>query len=285
MGKFVLGSVIAGTLLLGVLSPCWAEPPLPPPGVPAVVAPTYRGPVYSNPPPAAAPSAPVAPQGQVARPGGQYSVVSGDTLTAVAARHGVSLESLVAANPQIRDPNKIWPGDRVAIPTDGGVPTAARPPRPSSSTPGSTALSSGSYPLTGGSSDANDAARSLIGTKNPSDPRGSWGGWCLRLVNAAFQKAGRALRELNASCAKEAYDAFKREGLVQTGGTAPCGAIVFWSWVGTIDGVTKDWGHVALSNGDGTVISTSMASGGIDAAVPSSRFGTPLGWVLPPSNK
>jgi tyrosinase len=43
-------------------------------------------------------------------PGSDYVVQSGDTLTAIANRFGVTLASLEAANPQIADPNRIFPG-------------------------------------------------------------------------------------------------------------------------------------------------------------------------------
>ena len=46
----------------------------------------------------------------------KYIVRSGDTLTAIAARFGVSLAALEAANPQISDPNRIFPGQVVSIP-------------------------------------------------------------------------------------------------------------------------------------------------------------------------
>ena len=41
---------------------------------------------------------------------------SSATLTAIAARFGVSLAALEAANPQISDPNQIFPGQVVSIP-------------------------------------------------------------------------------------------------------------------------------------------------------------------------
>ncbi len=47
-----------------------------------------------------------------------YIVVSGDTLSGIAARSGVSLSALLAANPQIKDPNRIYPGDRITIPAN-----------------------------------------------------------------------------------------------------------------------------------------------------------------------
>lgn len=43
-------------------------------------------------------------------------VQKGDTLFKIAQREGVSLEALIAANPQIKDPNLIFPGQKVFIP-------------------------------------------------------------------------------------------------------------------------------------------------------------------------
>ena len=45
-----------------------------------------------------------------------YLVKKGDTLWGIAKRYGVSLTALIAANPQIKNPNLIYPGDRVNIP-------------------------------------------------------------------------------------------------------------------------------------------------------------------------
>ncbi len=45
-----------------------------------------------------------------------YTVVAGDTLWDIAAHHAIGPGLLVAANPQIRDPDLIRVGDRIAIP-------------------------------------------------------------------------------------------------------------------------------------------------------------------------
>ena len=45
-----------------------------------------------------------------------YTVCKGDTLWGIAGRYGVSLTDLIAANPQIKNPNLIYPGDQVKIP-------------------------------------------------------------------------------------------------------------------------------------------------------------------------
>lgn len=44
-------------------------------------------------------------------------VKKGDTLTRIAQRLGVSLPNLIKANPQIKNPNLIYPGDQVKIPS------------------------------------------------------------------------------------------------------------------------------------------------------------------------
>lgn len=45
-----------------------------------------------------------------------YTVAKGDSLWMIAKKFGLSLENLIKANPQIKDPNKIYEGDRVVIP-------------------------------------------------------------------------------------------------------------------------------------------------------------------------
>jgi len=50
-------------------------------------------------------------------------VRSGDTLSGIAARNGVSLAALMGANPQIRNANLIHPGERIAIPGHDGTST------------------------------------------------------------------------------------------------------------------------------------------------------------------
>lgn len=47
---------------------------------------------------------------------GRYRVQSGDTLSRIAASHGVSVTSLLQANPQIHDANLIYPGETVNLP-------------------------------------------------------------------------------------------------------------------------------------------------------------------------
>ena len=45
-----------------------------------------------------------------------YTVRQGDTLWAIAKAQGISLQALLEVNPQIRNPNRIYPGDKVVLP-------------------------------------------------------------------------------------------------------------------------------------------------------------------------
>lgn len=54
-----------------------------------------------------------------------YTIEHGDTLGAIAARHGVGLDAVVSANPQLIDPNRIYPGDRLTIPAGTGAGSAS----------------------------------------------------------------------------------------------------------------------------------------------------------------
>ena len=48
-----------------------------------------------------------------------HQVEHGDTLSRIAQRHNVSLDDVIAANPQIANPNLIYPGDHIAVPVPG----------------------------------------------------------------------------------------------------------------------------------------------------------------------
>ena len=57
------------------------------------------------------------PDGGTGSGGGrrQYTVVSGDTMWAIAKRNGISLSYLISLNPQIKNPNRIYPGDIIYL--------------------------------------------------------------------------------------------------------------------------------------------------------------------------
>ena len=77
-----------------------------------------------TPGPSAAPSVaptPAAPTQSV------YVVVQGDTLSGIAAKHGLTVEQLLKANPQIKNANTLAIGDRITIPTPAPAPASAAP--------------------------------------------------------------------------------------------------------------------------------------------------------------
>ncbi len=74
--------------------------------------------------------------------GDTYTVRSGDALSRIAVRHGVSLEDLMAAN-NITNPDRIIEGQRLVIPAGGTAPTPERTtsePAPRAPTPRATFL-------------------------------------------------------------------------------------------------------------------------------------------------
>lgn len=66
--------------------------------------------------PSGEPTAPASPTPTPAPTPTVYVVASGDTLSKIAASFGITVEELLAANPQITDPNKIQIGDQIVIP-------------------------------------------------------------------------------------------------------------------------------------------------------------------------
>ncbi|NMB02065.1 MAG: SafA/ExsA family spore coat assembly protein [Firmicutes bacterium] len=56
-----------------------------------------------------------------------YTVQPGDSMFTIAQRFGVSLNSLIAANPQITNPNLIFPGQIVCVPTTSTPPGGCPP--------------------------------------------------------------------------------------------------------------------------------------------------------------
>jgi hypothetical protein len=51
-----------------------------------------------------------------------YTIKKNETLSKIATTHGITLEELLAANPQIKNPNKISEGQQITIPTPSAAP-------------------------------------------------------------------------------------------------------------------------------------------------------------------
>ncbi|MFY9635795.1 lytic transglycosylase domain-containing protein [Pseudarthrobacter sp. BIM B-2242] len=79
------------------------------------------------PQPAAAPAAPApAPAAPAPAPGGSYTVKAGDTLSAIASKHGVKLSDILAAN-QLSMTSVIYPGNKLVIPGGSVQPASSAP--------------------------------------------------------------------------------------------------------------------------------------------------------------
>jgi LysM repeat protein len=72
-----------------------------------------------------------------------HAVERGETLGAIAARHGVSLERVLEANPQVANPDRIYPGDRLTIPARDASPRVDGAPSPAAPRPAARAAEVG----------------------------------------------------------------------------------------------------------------------------------------------
>lgn len=71
------------------------------------------------------------PQSSGVTGGGTYTVRSGDTMWLIAKKFGISLSELIRLNPQIKDPNVIYPGQKINVPQSGAKPPQQpQPPCP-----------------------------------------------------------------------------------------------------------------------------------------------------------
>jgi len=60
----------------------------------------------------------------------QYVIQPGDTLSSIARRFGTTVSAILAANPQVTDPNLIFVGQIITVPTGAPGPTPPPPPPP-----------------------------------------------------------------------------------------------------------------------------------------------------------
>jgi len=84
----------------------------------------------------AAPQRPTLDPGQVCN---LHTVVSGDTLSKIAKRNGITLDEFIARNRHVTNPNLIWPGDVVVINCEQRTVT---PPSSSTTVPPTTTAAS-----------------------------------------------------------------------------------------------------------------------------------------------
>ena len=129
---------------------------------------------------------------------GTHAVKRGDTLWAIARANGVSLKDLIAANPQIKNPDLIYPGDKVKIPgggrtggTPGSAPVDGTAPTTTSGahTPAGNASSARTAQIAESflNRNASELKRSGDLPMNPNVPNNVC---CANFVSAVLQKNG-----------------------------------------------------------------------------------------------
>ncbi len=149
---------------------------------------------------------------------GAYTVKSGDTLWDVAKNNGVPLNKLIAANPQIANPNLIHPGDKINVPVGGS----------GNSSTGANDTSGGSSPVgaTTGSTSPNgnnaaDIARQFLGEnasslkrsgKLPMNPNVPSDICCANFVSACLQKAGMLPNSLHTDSVSTLNNTLRQRG-------------------------------------------------------------------------
>ena len=140
--------------------------------------------------PAPQPSTPPAPAPGTGTAAGSYTVRSGDTLSGIAARHGVSLSALTAANPQIRNPNLIHPGQKINIPGGGKSSPPVQGPGPSTPTPAGNATGARTAEIAESflGRNASELKRSGDLPMNPNVPNNVC---CANFVSAVLEKNGQ----------------------------------------------------------------------------------------------
>jgi spore coat assembly protein SafA len=137
-----------------------------------------------------------------------YTVQRGDCLWNIARANGVSLEALEAANPQIANPDLIFPGQQINIPGGSGA--------------GGTGAVSGATPG-GGSSDVAEIARKYLGQNasalkvDTSDNLPMNAGvpsdiCCANFVSAVLTEAGQLPANLHTDSVQQLKDTLMSRG-------------------------------------------------------------------------
>jgi spore coat assembly protein SafA len=147
-------------------------------------------------PSASSASTPVAASGS-ASANGAYTVKAGDTLWDIAKNNGVPLNQLIAANPQIANPNLIYPGDKITMP--GGTGGGATGTNGTNGTTGGGAVDATTGSSAPNGNNAAEIAQQFLGQNAsslkrsgalPMNPNVPSDVCCANFVSACLQKAG-----------------------------------------------------------------------------------------------
>ena len=221
---------------------------------------------------------------------GSYTVQSGDCLWNIAKAHGVSLSELEAANPQIANPNLIFPGQRITIPGGSG--------------------STGSVGGVGGTPGAGDGsvadiARSYLGQNAsslktngndnlPMDPNCPSTECCANFVSAVLVQSGELPSNLHTDSVEQLKETLQSRGWTAVPASeAKAGDVVIMQGGGiSHTEIVSGPGQMIGSNNinaDGTQkvstnsLSYAQSHGGLILRAPASATPKPTGGTTAPS--
>lgn len=180
---------------------------------------------------------------------GSYTIQRGDCLSVLAQRHNTSVDSLMKANPQIKDKNLIYAGAKLNIP---GAKDDFSGPSGHSGTPGTAGSHSPSAP-TGSSAPVNDqppasgsavekmlsVARSNLGYHEGAGNANKFSAamgrpgeaWCADFVSYVAKQAG--LNTVNTASAQGIADQLAAKGRWKGKSDPQPGDAVTFNWDGT----------------------------------------------------
>lgn len=151
----------------------------------------------------------------------------------------------------------------------GGSGPRHQPGPPAPSAPGHPGTSPSPTAAIPGADDAVARMERLVGSKD-------YEYWCARTVAQAWGQSHSGYEDAHAQ-----WQAAVAQGIAHPGDHAPPrGALVFYDWTGSVGGVTDNYGHVAISLGDGRIISTSVD--GRVGITTLDHFANYDGWTPPP---
>jgi len=197
-------------------------------------------------------------------------VKPGDTMTSIAQQRGVGVQNLISANPQIKDPNLIYAGDRLRMPNGGtsGAAPAGGPASPSGD--GFSAAPAGQKPVDLSGQRSNgaslDTARSLIGRGYGDIDSGTPVGRdspvmnCAQFVNAVYPDLPSGAPALTS---------------MSTPGAQPKAGDVICSHS------PPPYGHVGIATGEGTVIHSTPGVGVHESPMSEFTAYSPIDGVIP----
>lgn len=96
----------------------------------------------------------------------QYTIAPGDTLSGISASKGIGMNDILAANPHITDPNKIYAGSMLNLPRTTAPSTTGQPPQvaPGTGTAYTAAPTPAPAPAPAPATDPDQAAREAAAT-------------------------------------------------------------------------------------------------------------------------